>query len=148
MFLGPLTTARDKAISECAKNLRTLGQIVAIYASDYEDFVPLNCRAAPAPFVVPADAQTVHAFCIWHDNRPCGPGLLPPTGRLHATHRPAHHRFSARTRTPPATSKMPHHSRSDGRSPRNANAKITTRTRLSLSTGATFDASPTCRARK
>lgn len=37
---------------------------------------------------------------------------------------------------------MPSHSRPVGRSPRNAKAKTATRTRLSLSTGATFAASP------
>jgi len=52
------------------------------------------------------------------------------------------YRLNARTSTPPATMMMPAHSRVVGRSPRNAHAKTATRTRLNLSTGATFDASP------
>src|SRR5262245_24880301 len=43
---------------------------------------------------------------------------------------------------------MPSHSLDDGRSPRKRTAKTATSTRLSLSTGATLDASPTFRARK
>ena len=58
------------------------------------------------------------------------------------------YRLMARTSTPPATIAIPTHSRRTGRSPRNAHAKIATNTRLSLSTGATFDASPTWSARK
>jgi hypothetical protein len=51
-------------------------------------------------------------------------------------------RFIASTKTPPATIAMPVHSRNDGRSPRKVNAKMATRTKLNLSTGATFEASP------
>ena len=56
--------------------------------------------------------------------------------------------LNARTITPAATMAMPAHSRKEGRSPKNATAKMTTSTRLSLSTGATFEASPTLSARK
>ncbi len=49
----------------------------------------------------------------------------------------------ARTSTPAATRPIPSHSCIDGRSPRNAYAKMATSTRLNLSTGATLDASPT-----
>jgi len=42
-----------------------------------DDYLPLNCTASPSP--VPANTQTVHASCIWHTTRPCGPGLLLPT---------------------------------------------------------------------
>ena len=54
-------------------------------------------------------------------------------------------------RSPGATagpSGMPAHSRGVGRSWRNRVAKTATSTRLSLSTGATFEASPICNARK
>ena len=57
-------------------------------------------------------------------------------------------RLKASKRTPPATIAIPDHSRSDGRSPKNVNANTATRTRLSLSTGATLDASPILSARK
>src|SRR5215471_4168473 len=53
------------------------------------------------------------------------------------------YRLRLRIRTPAPTMRMPSHSRPDGRSPRKTKANIATRTRLSLSTGATFDASPT-----
>jgi len=57
-------------------------------------------------------------------------------------------RLNANTKTPLATRPMPSHSRADGRSPRNAKANTATSTRLNLSTGATFDASPIWSARK
>src|SRR5438552_3807339 len=50
--------------------------------------------------------------------------------------------------TPPPTRAMPSHSRRPGRSPRNAAAKTATSTTLSLSIGATFEASPALSARK
>lgn len=52
------------------------------------------------------------------------------------------YRLNARSRTPLATRIIPSHSRTEGRSPRKANANTATRTMLNLSTGATFDASP------
>ena len=58
------------------------------------------------------------------------------------------HRFKARITTPIPTKRMPSHSRAAGRSPRNRTAKRATSKRLSLSTGATFEASPTFKARK
>lgn len=61
--------------------------------------------------------------------------------------RPAY-RFIASTSTPAPTMAMPSQSRPDGRSCRNTTANSTTSTRLSLSTGATLDASPTFSARK
>lgn len=57
-------------------------------------------------------------------------------------------RFKASNSTPPPIMAMPAHSRIDGRSPRKITAKIATNTRLSLSTGATFEASPIFNARK
>lgn len=57
-------------------------------------------------------------------------------------------RLNANTKTPAPTNRTPPHSRKEGRSPRNATAKRATRSTLSLSTGATFDASPIFRARK
>src|SRR6266478_6493214 len=58
------------------------------------------------------------------------------------------YRFNPRIRTPAPTMRMPIQSRPDGRSPRKRNANTATSTRLSLSTGATFEASPTFSARK
>ncbi len=57
-------------------------------------------------------------------------------------------RFSARTSTPVATRRIPAQSRVDGRSCRNRTANRATSTTLSLSIGATLDASPALRARK
>ncbi len=54
----------------------------------------------------------------------------------------------ASTSTPIDTKMTPKHSTTDGRSPKKAKANIDTNTRLSLSTGATFEASPICSARK
>ena len=56
--------------------------------------------------------------------------------------------LNPRMRTPAPTRKIPTHSRTDGRSLTKRNAKTATIKRLSLSTGATFDASPILRARK
>ena len=58
------------------------------------------------------------------------------------------HRRRPSTSTPAATSAIPNHSRPAGRSPRNSTANTATSTTLSLSTGATRDASPTFSARK
>lgn len=58
------------------------------------------------------------------------------------------HRLNASTRTPDATSAIPDHSRKDGRSPRKMTANNATRTKLNLSTGATWDAAPIFSARK
>lgn len=73
---------------------------------------------------------------------------VPIVARQRAAHQTARQRLNASASTPPATMAIPVHSRSDGRSPRKAKAKTATSTRLSLSTGATFDASPIFRARK
>ncbi len=53
-----------------------------------------------------------------------------------------------RINTPETTKASPIHSRTNGRSPRNITAKIATNTMLSLSTGATLEASPIFKARK
>lgn len=74
--------------------------------------------------------------------------LVRPRPPLPARLRHIDHQRTARIRTPHATSAIPNHSCGDGRSPRKALAKIATITTLSLSTGATFDASPICNARK
>jgi hypothetical protein len=58
------------------------------------------------------------------------------------------YRRSASSTTPAPTSAIPVQSRVVGRSPRNATANTATSTTLSLSTGATSDASPTFSARK
>ena len=55
---------------------------------------------------------------------------------------------SAINSTPAATSAMPSHSCTAGRSPSSAYAKTATSTTLSLSMGATCDACPSCSARK
>lgn len=52
------------------------------------------------------------------------------------------------TTTPSATRPMPSHSRGSGRSPRKSTAKTATSTTLSLSTGATCEASPILSARR
>jgi len=57
-------------------------------------------------------------------------------------------RLNASTKTPALTMRMPIHSRMEGRSPRRATANKVTSSTLSLSTGATLDASPIFRARK
>ena len=56
--------------------------------------------------------------------------------------------LNASTSTPAPTSKIPVHSRNDGRSCKNKKAKTATSSRLNLSTGATFDAAPIFNARK
>ena len=56
--------------------------------------------------------------------------------------------LNPRTMTPAPTTKIPSHSLGLGRSPRKTNAKRTTSTRLNLSTGATFEASPAFSALK
>lgn len=56
-------------------------------------------------------------------------------------------RRSARTMTPAVTMPIPTQSRGLGRSPRKTTAKTATSTTLSLSTGATREASPIFRAR-
>ena len=76
--------------------------------------------------------------------RPLSPLQSPKAVRS----QPRNQRLKASNSTPAATNAMPDHSRSDGRSPRNANAKTATSTTLSLSTGATFEASPIFSARK
>lgn len=58
------------------------------------------------------------------------------------------YRLRLRTSTPAPTIAMPIHSLTEGRSCRNAKANTATSSRLSLSTGATFDASPTFNALK
>jgi len=58
------------------------------------------------------------------------------------------HRLSARTRTPAPIIKIAIHSRTLGRSLRKRTANTATSNTLSLSTGATFDASPIFSARK
>ncbi len=55
---------------------------------------------------------------------------------------------SARTITPAPINEIPNHAWPEGRSPRKITAKSTTRTTLSLSIGATKEASPSCRALK
>lgn len=62
--------------------------------------------------------------------------------------RSSRHRLNASTNTPAPTIRMPIHSRTDGRSPRKATANTVTSSTLSLSTGATLDASPIFSARK
>lgn len=57
-------------------------------------------------------------------------------------------RLKPRTKTPRLTSAMPNHSRLLGRSPRKSTAINATRMTLSLSTGATLEASPSLSARK
>ena len=68
--------------------------------------------------------------------------------RVQRTRYGSSYRLNARSRTPLATKPMPVQSRIDGRSPRNITANTATNTRLNLSIGATFDASPSWRARK
>lgn len=58
------------------------------------------------------------------------------------------HLLKPRMTTPTPTRKIPNHSLPLGRSCRNMTAKMATSTRLNLSTGATFEASPICNARK
>ncbi len=58
------------------------------------------------------------------------------------------HLLKPRMRTPPPTRRIPNHSLIVGRSWRKTVAKTATNRRLNLSTGATFDASPTFKARK
>ena len=57
-------------------------------------------------------------------------------------------RFNANTSTPAPTMRIPSQSRTDGRSWRKSTANTATSTRLSLSTGATLEASPIFKARK
>jgi len=57
-------------------------------------------------------------------------------------------RLNANTKTPALTIRMPAHSRMEGRSSRKATANTVTSSTLSLSTGATLDASPIFKARK
>ena len=80
-------------------------------------------------------------------------GLVPrPDRQQHHVHmaglfaRTAH--LNASTITPAPTIKIPTHSCTEGRSPRKITAMRTTSSRLSLSTGATFEASPIFSARK
>ena len=94
-----------------------------------------------------------------------GPNLTAPAGRIKRSgrgegrsrtgsgggRRPKGARRSYRAATriaPSATSAMPAQLRAESSSPKNAVAKIATRTTLSLSTGATLAASPIWRARK
>ncbi len=58
------------------------------------------------------------------------------------------HFLKPRIRTPAPTKPMPTHSLTLGRSWRKMVAKTATSSRLNLSTGATFEASPICKARK
>jgi hypothetical protein len=100
-----------------------------------------------------------------HKTAPLQPAahLRPPDRRISPSHLCHHpfvdtlaptpiaipcHRFKAKTSTPAPTIRMPSHSRTDGRSWRNSTANTATSTMLSLSTGATFEASPTFKARK
>jgi hypothetical protein len=67
-------------------------------------------------------------------------GFLPEGSNIHL--------LNPRMMTPAPTRKIPNHSLTVGRSSRKMTAKIATSTRLNLSTGATFEASPICNARK
>src|SRR4029077_14695237 len=79
--------------------------------------------------------------------------LRSPTEARRPCHRyrslsPVGYLLNPKTRTPAPTMRIPTHSRTDGRSLRKRNANTATSSRLSLSTGATFDAAPIFRARK
>ena len=58
------------------------------------------------------------------------------------------HLLKPKIRTPAPTMMMPNHSLEVGRSCKKIAAKIATSSRLNLSTGATFEAAPTFKARK
>ena len=81
-------------------------------------------------------------------NRRCPGGFRASAPARLALRATVDQRRRLNTSTPMATRPMPNHSRATGRSPRNATANTATRTTLSLSTGATFAASPILRARK
>ena len=101
---------------------------------------PSGCRASFIPLSpFPGDPRNERPSPVHRR----GPDDLHPRPSLFRGYR-----FRASTSTPAPTMRIPSHSRTDGRSWRNSTANTATRTRLSLSTGATFDASPTFRARK
>ena len=119
-------------IEECLELFRIILRMLVL-ASHF-------ARFSPDPFF--RIATFVPVWRVVHPRFRGRAGRTQPAGKDYFSG------FHASTTTPAATMAIPSHSRGAGRSRRNTQASKATNTTLNLSTGATWEASPACKARK